>query len=171
MSALAPPHAELGQPGDVDDGIGAVPVEVQLEHDVGAAGDRQRLGMLRFDLQGLFQRPRQEDLHQNFPHPKASIMAGTSSPSGYSTGHVQPASTYSRTLARHSSGVPPAVISWTTSSGTSRMAFRISSSEAGHVSTLPISSRSEWSTPLAFMMFGCWPRHWVTSSAARSSAT
>ena len=43
---------------------------------------------------------------QNCPFAKLSIIAGTSSPSGYRTGQVQPASTYSRTLARHSSGVP-----------------------------------------------------------------
>jgi hypothetical protein len=37
---------------------------------------------------------------------KASIMAWTSSPSGYRIGQVASASTYSATLARHSSAVP-----------------------------------------------------------------
>ncbi len=77
---------------------------------------------------------------------------------------------YSRTLRRTSSGVPLAVIICTTSSGTSFIASRICSSVAGHVSTCPISSSSSWLTPLAFMMCGCWPRYWVTSLRAPSSA-
>ncbi len=65
----------------------------------------------------------------------ASIMAPTSAPSGYSTGHVHPVAMYSATLARHSSGVPDAVMSCTTSSGTSFDAVTTSSCVAGHVST------------------------------------
>src|SRR6266568_35497 len=102
--------------------------------------------------------------------PNASIMARTSSPSGYRIGQVQPASTYSWTLATHSSGVPDAEIICTASSGTSFMARWISSGPAGQVMTFPISSIRPGSTPLAFMMCGCWPRYWVSSSRAWSSA-
>ncbi len=70
---------------------------------------------------------------------------------------MQPVATYSATLARHSSGVPDAVISCTTSSGTSFDAVTTSSCVAGHVSTWPISSSSSSGTPEAFMMCGCWP--------------
>ena len=47
-----------------------------------------------------------------------------------------------RTLARHSSAVPEAVISWTTSSGTSPIARSICSCVAGQVRIAPISSSS-----------------------------
>ena len=50
---------------------------------------------------------------------------------------------YSRTFARHSSGVPEAVISWTTSSGTSVHRRSICSAVAGQVRTAPISSSSD----------------------------
>ncbi len=83
---------------------------------------------------------------------------------------MAPASTYSATLARHSSAVPEAVIICTISSGTSSEAAATWSWVAGQVSTWPISSSSESGTPDAFMMWGCWPRYWVTSRRALSSA-
>src|SRR5579871_6900267 len=101
---------------------------------------------------------------------KVSIIKRTSSPSGYRIGQVAPLATYSSTFATHSRGVPDAVIICTASSGTSRIALWISSGPAGHVSTLPICSMSAGSTPLAFMMWGCCPRYWVSSSRERSRA-
>ena len=85
-------------------------------------------------------------------------------------GAGEPAATYSATLARHSSGVPQAVIICTMSSGTRAAAATTCSWVAGQVRTRPISSSSDAGTPDAFMMCGCWPRYWVTSRRARSMA-
>ena len=77
---------------------------------------------------------------------------------------------YSATLARASAGVPDAVSICTISSGTSFDAATTCSWVAGHVSTSPTSSSSDCGTPDAFMMWGCWPRYWVTIRRAMSSA-
>jgi hypothetical protein len=58
----------------------------------------------------------------------------------------------------------------TTSSGTSFDAATTSSWVAGQVSTRLISSSNDDGTPEAAMMWGCWPRYWVTSSRAASRA-
>ena len=52
---------------------------------------------------------------------------------------MQAAATYSATLARHSSGVPEAVITWPMSSGTTLDASTTCSWMAGQVSIAPIS--------------------------------
>ena len=98
----------------------AEPPEVDADHQVRAAGDRHGVGVRRPRRERLVERAREQS-RPSRPRTaaKASIIAATSSPSGYSTGHVQPESTYSCTFARHSSAVPEAVISCTTSSGTS----------------------------------------------------
>src|SRR5581483_107260 len=169
-AVLPPAFPELRDAGEVEQRRRTQPAEVDRDHEVGSARDRHGLRVRRTRFQGLLECPRREVCH-TATVAKASIIAGTSSPSGYSTGQVHPASTYSCTLARHSPAVPEAVISCTTSSGTRCIAFWICSSVAGHVRTEPISSSSSGATPLAFMMCGCWPRYCVTSSRARSSAS
>ena len=42
---LTPPVPELLDPGEVEEGAGAEAVEVQLDHDVGATGDGDGLGV------------------------------------------------------------------------------------------------------------------------------
>ena len=81
-AVLAPPPAELLQPADVDDRVRPVTIEIELDHDVGPAGDGECLGTLALHLQRFVQRPGREYFHQNFPHANASIIAGTSSPRG-----------------------------------------------------------------------------------------
>ena len=56
--------------------------EVDRDHQVGAAGDGHGLGMLRLQRERLVERAGKQHLHQAVTVAKASIIAGTSSPSG-----------------------------------------------------------------------------------------
>jgi hypothetical protein len=55
---------------------------VHVDHQVGSAGDRRRLGMREPDFERFLEQVRGEDVHQSFTVAKTLIIAGTSSPSG-----------------------------------------------------------------------------------------
>ena len=58
---------QLGDPGQVEQDAGAVTVEVQLDHDVGAAHDRHGAGVLGARREGVGQGGGGQELHQASP--------------------------------------------------------------------------------------------------------
>ena len=60
---LARPAAELGHLAEVEDRVGPRAVEVELDHDVGPAADRERARMLGAQHERLCQRARPQHLH------------------------------------------------------------------------------------------------------------
>ena len=63
VPVLARPALQLRHLGEVEDRLGPRPVEVELDEQVGAAGDRAGLGALGLQPQRLVERARGEDLH------------------------------------------------------------------------------------------------------------
>ena len=63
----ARPLAQLGHPGEVEQHVGAVPVEVQLDHHVGAAGDGRAARVLGARRERVGPRPRCDELHPSLP--------------------------------------------------------------------------------------------------------
>ncbi len=57
---------ELGDPGEVEDRLGTVAVEVELDHHVGAAGERQALDVAAHDKR-LLEVSRAQHLHAQRP--------------------------------------------------------------------------------------------------------
>ncbi len=55
------PVPQLPDLREVEKGAGTETVEVELDHDVGATGDRDRLGVGRFGFQGVSPRTRGEE--------------------------------------------------------------------------------------------------------------
>ena len=72
------PLGQLTHPGQVEEVLRPVPVEVQLDHDVGAALDRHRVRVRRLQLQGFRPRLRLQELHGTSPLPRSpTSQAGT----------------------------------------------------------------------------------------------
>ena len=57
------PLPQLGHPAEVEQRTGPAPVEVEVDHDVGAAGDRQGIGAFRPQRQRLRPRRRLQEIH------------------------------------------------------------------------------------------------------------
>jgi len=62
-AVLAAPALQLGHLVQIDQGGRAAPVEVQVDHHVGPALDRDRVGLLGADRERLVEGVRREDVH------------------------------------------------------------------------------------------------------------
>ena len=63
MTILPRPGLQLGEPGQVEDTRGSKPAEIDVDQDVGTAGQRERLRMRRFQGKGFVECSGQENFH------------------------------------------------------------------------------------------------------------